>query len=409
MILSSTMAGQFNPLNSFNDQVTPVSIQVSEKYQNLLQDYCSQPADDFLQSQMYLWLIIGLLLLFCLTSRRNGRLSGAATSSNHQKLTSALISGKLLASQHEANFNITPSQFQFAPNVMASTSSSAAIGNVFIVTLISAPIYFLSIILHVHGQNLANHDLIFSVTMVLVAFTTLFGIFLPILHQVHRLDGLMSPSSADPLVSSLSRNVTATQSSKLKHDASPASSPAFAMFPEFAPTGLRRPSSISGDSSSGAGSRRPFAETKESRRNMSVALANLGPSEDSLRNIGVYSQQDRKLEHPIDPALLNLKLNLNADDEMSPMVEHDLYKTPHNHNHNANHHHHQHGYNKHREQPRRSSSSGEKRLIMLDVDPCCPRHGVAAWPRNDSCPDRTQTSSNSKNCVHDLRTSHSHH
>lgn len=452
MIFSSTIANQFNPLNSFNDQVTPVSIQVSEKYQSLLQDYCSQPADDFLQSQVYLCSIIGLLVVFSVSTRRIGRLATSAgpptkASPPISKVASAAngarqqhkLSSK--SSNHHRHLHKRTGHFadldsgqtasfasQFASNVATNSSSSAVIGNVFMVTLISAPIYFISVVLHVHGQSLASHDIIFSLAMVSIAFTTLIGIFMPILHQVNqRFDGGLitstsssssssSSSPGDPLRSgpttaSLTKRAIMSHQSMLNnnHHLNPSptsSSAAFAMFPEFAPTGLRRPSSISGESS--GGSRRPFADTKESRRNMSVNLANLGPSVDSLRHLGLSynaahhdhqeiamnSRTKHDTSHLVDPGLLNLKLNLTADDEMSPMVDYDLYKASQGSTSRHNHHHHQQA---------KKSSSGEKRLIMLDVDPCCPRHGVAAWSTRNSanCSEGQPPAHHSKGCPGD--------
>lgn len=354
--LSSAVANQFNPLNSFNDQVTPVSIQVSEQYQNLLHDYCTQQADDFLQSQVYLCSIVILLVIFSASNRNCRRLAGATSSASaHHKLASALTtSGKLVASQHEANLtNISSSHFQFASNNLDT-------GNMFMVILFAASIYSVSIMLHLYGQNSANRDLISSVTMILIAFAALIGIFLPILLQIHRFDSLV----ADHLPGTLSRPVI-TQSRLQDGSPGSSSSNAFAMFPEFAPTGLRRPSSTSGDSSSGAGSRRPFADTKESRRNMGAALANLGPSANSLRSMGFY-EHDRNLlnaNESIDPALLNLKLNLSANQDISSTLD-DLHSNQqHNHQQTAS---------------ARRTAKNEKRLVMLDVDPCCPRHGLAA-------------------------------
>jgi len=374
LVLSASVVNQFSPLNPFNDQVTPVSIQVSEQYQNLLQDYCVQQADDFLQSQIYLCILVCLLVVFSV-STKNGRSSANVC----HKLTSAMASGKMVASQHEANMNLTPSQFQFKTS---STGSSLDTGNIFLVTLVSAPIYAISIVLHIYGQNVANRDLISSVTMVSVAFAALFGIFLPILMQIHRYDGLMGGRLRG---SRGGRSIM--QSTNLRDNLQAPSSSAFTLFPEFAPTGLRRPSSTSGESSSGAGSRRPFAETKESRRNMGAALANLGPSADSLRSMSLYNS-DKSSDKSIDPALLNLKLNLNANSDLIPITD-DLYELDHNHHHHLQ-----------QASSGRRLSKSEKRLVMLDVDPCCPRHGVAAWPR--SCGDQT-TSKNGKS-----RASHSH-
>lgn len=366
--LSNAVANQFNPLNSFNDQITPVSIQVSEQYQNLLHDYCRQQADDFFQSQFYLCSIVTILVIFSFSSRNSRRLTGggggggggvsSSVASAHHKLASALTtSGKLVASQHETNLtNLSSSHFQFASNNLDT-------GNLFMVTLIAAPIYFISILLHLYGQNSANRDLISSVTMILIAFAALIGIFLPILLQIHRYDNLV----ADRLPGTLTRPVITQSRLQDGSSNSSAASNAFAMFPEFAPTGLRRPSSTSGDSSSGAGSRRPFADTKESRRNMGAALANLGPSADSLRSMGFYEHERNLINanEPIDPALLNLKLNLSANQDQSSTME-DLHFNNQQHNH-------------HRQTASaKRPAKGEKRLIMLDVDPCCPRHGVAA-------------------------------
>lgn len=362
MILSNAISNQFNPINSLNEQVTPVSIQISEQYQNLLQDYCMQQADDFLHSQIYICILVALLVVFSATTHNQNRLSCSSSSKNshhHHKLAASLTSGKLLASQHEANLDLSPSHFQFSSS--NSMSGVGETGNVFIVTILSAPIYCGSLVMHVYGQNTANSDLISSVTMVVVAFIALIGIFMPIIRRIHQSGhniGARSKSQPDRLMSP----------TKMHQNSSPTSSSpsmAFAMYPEFAPTGLRRPSSASGESSSGAGSRRPFADTKESRSKMSAALANLGPSADSLRSMGLYDSE-RSSDRPLDPALLNLKLNLSANDDISPVVEKLFDKRS----------------DGHQQTSSRLISKGEKRLVMLDVDPCCPRHGVGVWPRN---------------------------
>lgn len=393
--------------------MTPVSIQVSEKYQNLLQDYCTQHTEDFIQSQIYLFMIVILLLIFSVTTRksRSSRLNSPGNMSHsltggggkqmvsvnqtHQKLAAALgigSSGKLSAlshshqlHQHEAANHHHHHNFKFSSNV---TNARENANNLFVVSLIITCLYFSSIFLHTYGQNngspivgaaaaSTNHDLIFSVTLVSIAFVTLMGIFMPILRQVHRYEDEM----ADPISGTISRPVI-TQSKLhansgglfsdgdnnniIPNSSSSANThSAFAMFPEFAQTGHRRPSSMSdGTSSSGAGSRRPFAETKESRRNMAGALANLG-----LATGGSTTGE-------FDPALLNLKLNLaNAtmaiDTDLSPIAD-ELFKGDHGHRQQQ----HQAG----RRSPTGGIMSGgggggEKRLIMLDVDPCCPRHG----------------------------------
>ena len=498
-MLASSMQAQFNPLNSFNDQVTPVSIQVSELYQGLLHEYCSQPTADFIQSQIYLWIIIGLLVVFSLSARHsqaNGfmkskskskkkgkalasSMSSSAsltpTGSNNSNSNMMTTSGQLLAHQHEANLlpdtTLGPPGSHsfappFAPNVLTGGATSKvvqrhlAIGNIFLVTLISAPIYFISVIFHVNGHNLANHDLVSSVTMILIAFTILIGTFLPVLRRVNRYDDAhlvpghgrrhqasfsrplggaaqtMTLATAAGRRSQRDRLSVSSFSKRLygKPDATSNSPSAFAMFPEFASTGLRRPSSIGGDSGSHAGgSRRPFADTKESRRQMGVSLANLPvPSADSLRNLCTYNQQNNSNNSgqdannnrfsrmseggpgahlaagaaTLDAALLNLKLNLNANDEIAngEGVEDDLCqgssRTGHHKHHsrghhkpssNHHHHHHHHSHQSHQNKPSSRLSSapsfasggGEKRLIMLDVDPTCPRHGLgssnAAW------------------------------
>lgn len=352
-LLSNAIGNQFNPLNAFNGQATPVSIQVSEQYQNLLQDYCLQ-RDDFLASQIYLCLLVGLLVGFSAGTR--GRRARRLLHTSQHKLGSHHLatSGKLVASQHEANLDMAPSHFgQFAPNAIPNGAIDT--GNVFLVALISAPIYSLSVVLHLYSQNGPSRDLISSVSMILIAFVALLGIFLPILLQIHRFGGLLADGR---LPGSLSRPVI-TQS-KLPGDNSPSSpSTAFTMFPEFAPTGLRRPSS---DSSSG--SRRPFVDTKESRRNMRAALANLGPTTDSLRSMGFYGPNCHEPNTSgsasnahLDPSLLNLKLNLSANANEHLLDEH-------------------HEQSKHRRA--NNPKQSEKRLIMLDVDPCCPRHGHQA-------------------------------
>lgn len=432
-MLTSALAQQFNPLNSFNDQLTPVSIQVSEKYQSLLHDYCTQSTEDFVQSQFYLWLIIGLLMIFSLMTRNSvpqrisnsvasiSPPSSSSASKNNRKLTTTFTSGKLLASEHEANLNINSSQFCFQPNISSSLQGTARTGHVILVTLVCTLIYTGSVLLHIYGNSFANYDLISSITMVLIAFVALIGIFLPVISQVHRYDNLLSSPSKAPTMSASDlvqpsgnyprRNLLDSQAGKWQQAAGNAagsttsnkSSSAFAMFPEFSPTGLKRPSSVSGESSSGAGSRLPFAETKVSRHNMGVALANLGPSIDSLRNMGVLSDsnnhhhqhnyhhhhhhqhKDRKTIHSMDPASLNLKLNLNLADEeaLSSGVGGDAQEL----------------YPSRQQQQsvsRRLSSNGgggEKRLIMLDVDPCCPRHGISSRHRNSAtCMDEACSS-----------------
>lgn len=447
MILTSSLVGQFNPLNSFNDQVTPVSIQVSEQYQSLLHEYCSQPVEDFLQSQVYLWILIGLLVAFSISARRSAsnrmaKKSMKVTKFSESLLTSPPSSGNLLDHHQSHESSATSQVFDpFASNVLANAKvvqRHEAIGNVFMVTLISAPIYLISIILHVHGQNLANHDLISSISMVLIAFTILIGTFFPVLRQVNRYsDGIGDKlaNSNNGLTDSNSNHqhkqrgsLLMNHSDKSKEIANTSPS-AFAMFPEFASTGLRKPSSIGGESGSHAasgGRRRPFADTKESRRQMGVSLANLpAPSADSLRSLCVYNhhqehhnRMSRMSEgaaygqasfatNQHDPSLMNLKLNLAKSDDglTAQILEHDAYLQQQNHQHlqhrsstnphnsrNYNNkqqqqkHHNRHHHNK-TNSSRLSSSSGEKRLIMLDVDPCCPRHGVAAssgWSNRQS-------------------------
>lgn len=474
-----------NPLSSLDDQVTPVSLQLSEKYQMLLHEYCTQPLEDFLQSQFYLWLIIAILILFSLINRSRNNLSGFSSKvaksngtvpstlpkskqgKKHRSRSTKpmhinapankqyLISGKLLATQHETNNFTDPinlnndnfenhqefKEFARAPMQFSPTGTSAAnithmttIGNVFVVTLICAPIYFLSIVLYVHGQNwISNHDLVSSITMVSIAFTTLIGIFLPVLRNVRQGNyqkshnfALNHNSSSGNLLNDLQLHgsndlnngglITAVQINAKqngnfgKHHRVSASSSdtsaqsnAFAMFPEFASIGLRRPASLGGDSNSGLivggsngghKSRAPFAPAKESRKNMSAALANLGPgATDSMRRaLGVHQRQlgvteNRRRSTGIngDPIHLDhndLALDLGQHPSINHCAKEDCCPNQ------------QQAYPKQLSISRQSMAcssgtgsavrSGEKRLIMLDVDPCCPRHGVGSnWaPRS---------------------------
>lgn len=437
MAVSSFM----NPLNTLNDQIRPVSIEISEKYQTLLHDCCTQ--HDLIQSQFYLWFILCLLSIFNITIRREGFVKN----SSHHRI-----------------------------------KSRADALSVFSVTLISVPIYCVSIILHVHGQNIINRDIVSSLTLISIAFITLIGIFIPIMRQMHRREGqaLISKLSPTSSASSTSTNqnqvsATATASSTSSAGQKPVNSSnanliisggapidvtaapvttkasssqakakhqrrhnningVFTMFPEFAHTGLRRPASLSGDSLlAGHSTRHRFKESKESRRQMGVALANLSPSADSLRGIGLMKTNvsnmhnrhsvitDKHLghnkEHHIDHALLNLKLNLapqhkdmqgvaddnNIDHEisLSPDIANvDLYNGSSTyraatHENIANRHQRrqhdrisQHYDSKHHinhEPHRRSTNDNdvvdagcgtERRLVMLDVDPHCPRHGA---------------------------------
>lgn len=369
-MLTGSISSQLNPLNSFSDQVTPVSIQVSEQYQSLLSDYCIQRSDDYLQSQIYLFILVILLLIFSASTRRSSRLLSQSQSGkslgSHRRLTSAALgvaSGNLVASQHEAN--ITPSHFQSQFTSTHPTSgTNLEIGNVFAVSMVCIPIYMVSVLLHISGQTSISRDLIPSVTMVTVAFSALIGIFLPVLRQIHNYKDMADASLIDG--SATSRTILDQQSGKSRPDQTSASA-AFTMFPEFAPTGLRRPSSTSGESGSGAGSRRPFSETKESRRNMGTMLANLGPSADSLRSMGFYDNRAEmdNADSKNNASALNLRLDLSASDNMSALDELDAL-------------------GQQSQQAAKRLSKGEKKLIMLDVDPCCPRHGVAAWPRGET-------------------------
>lgn len=427
-----------NPLNTLNDQFRPVSIQISEKYQTLLHDCCSQ--QDLLQSQFYLWFILCLLTLFNITIRRQG----LTKNSSHHRI-----------------------------------KSRADALSVFSVTLVCVPIYCLSIVLHVHGQNIINRDIVSSLTLVTIAFVTLIGIFLPIMRQMHRREGQAlisksSPTSSTSTSTANNNNNNLNQSSATESTSSSTSSSScainapgqptnsnnanlmisggapidvttaptakaspssraksrhqhsrkhnningvFTMFPEFAPTGLRRPASLSGDSLlAGHNTRHRFKDSKESRKQMGVALANLSPSADSLRGMGLMNsgapnltphrplamhQDNHPDEQHIDHAMLNLKLNIaphpkgnnTEHDDVSlscDLVEADLCKGISN----ATRHHQHHDQRnsqqydrKHRHEQemihRRSTNDApvdtgggnERRLVMLDVDPYCPRHG----------------------------------
>lgn len=352
MVLGNAIASQFNPLDSFSDLVTPVSIQISEKYQTLLQDYCIQKTDDFLQGQIYLAMIVVLLILFTATSRNIDRLS---TMNAHQNLMT-MSSGKLVATEHEANLNLSPNQFHFASS---SSSLDRDNGKILLVTLLDALIYAASLLLHIYGQNISNRDLILSLTMVLIAFVTLIGIFLPILNQLDRYESMSAATTTRPIIRG---------SKGSNHSNQPSTNAAFAMFPEFTPRGLPRPSSCSGDSSSGAGSGRPFAGTKESRRNMKFSLENLGPSTDSLRGMGFYEPDSSRDALEAKHVELGSQLRHHEGGQNSA-DGFDVHQT---------------------HAKKRPTKSADRRLIMLDVDPCCPKHGVAAWPKTN--PDEPKVS-----------------
>lgn len=370
-MLSNSITTQFNLMDSFNDQVTPVSIQLSEQYQNLLSDYCTQRLDDYLQSQIYLLTLVLLLAIFSASTRNSSSLLSKGNQSgklgSRRKLTSANLSaasGNLVASEHEAN--ITPSHFQ-SPFTSTNTMSGGKpeFGNVFVVSIVCIPIYMVSVFLHISGQNSINRDLIPSVTMVMIAFSALIGIFLPVLRQIHRYEDFIDASLPGATRTVFDQQNSRMRQGNLNNPSPTPASAAFTMFPEFAQTGLKRPASTSGESGSGAGSRRPFADTKESRRNMGAMLASLGPSVDSLRGMGFYDSRGAMDDcgGKIDPGMLNLKLNL-GNDNMSALDELSALDSR-------------------NQQAQDRLGKGETRLIMLDVDPCCPRHGVAAWPRGE--------------------------
>lgn len=375
---------------------------MSEQYEGLLQDYCLQRDDEFLQGQIYLCLLVVMLMLFSLSTRsQHRRLRTKASAGSHADATT---SGKLVASQHEANLVMSSSQdpFHFSaaslPAVAAQDSSSRS---VFLVTVICVPIYLVSLLLHLYGGVLSgqllsvstNRDLIFSLTLVSIAFVALIGIFLPILLRIHRYGSdqhrMIRSAGASLMASRSSKHQRLSKSGSRSPGRAQGNSSAFALFPEFSPTGLRRPSSVSGESSSGAGSRRPFARTKESRRNMSTALANLDPTTDSLRNLGLYNQTDCKgvilsSDHqdlsgrPLDAAALNLKLNMSANDQLSPQAALEYLAASSDHNLTYQHHQRQAQQQQPHASAARRLAKAEKRLITLDVDPCCPRHGIGA-------------------------------
>jgi len=547
MLSSAITMNHLNPLSSLNDQVRPVNLELSEKYQNLLHDYCTQPVEDFLQSQFYLWILIAILVTFSICNRKqlrraslaspNGRtpLGGGAKSrgkaksksrsrqkqrrkqsadkvkikiggsrgEGHQETSSAQSEGRCLSSglaqsepffagtrvlvnqQEEAASNSyatghSASGDSFLPTFEAQSSSklaqqfqtpssagpSLATGNgsagTLAVVLVCGPVYFASLVLHVHLAGwAASQDLVASVSMVLIAFTVLIGTFLPVLRGKARLAHSKGPLAAPPgLVgrrfgptllasgdssfssssSSGSRAATGApgsanstsagqQQQQQQRQARTQAGGAFAMFPEFAPTGLRRPASLGGDSlshfggvllggsSNGHRSRPPFANAKESRRNLGAALANLGPSAaDSLRSMGVYQAgrgggalarelppthqgTARRRSTPAQSALeANVYLDSNGQPEIGgdeELPETDLgghscgqpdcdAATHHLHHHHQQqqqqqqHDRLQHKHSRHSLSGDQPAGTNEKRLIMLDVDPCCPRHGVAA-------------------------------
>lgn len=346
MVLGNVIAGRFNPLDSFNDLVTPVSIQVSERYQALLQDYCIQKTEDFLQGQIYLAIIVGLLILLSATSRGMKRSHGASMTNHHlMKLTS----GKMVATEHEANLSLAPNQFHFSPN---SGRRAPDDGKILIVSLLDALIYGASIIIHIYGHNVSNRDLILSVTLVLIAFVTLIGIFLPILNQIDRRESLPGSLTKQVAKGSHPNGLELQPGSR---------SSAFVMFPEFLSDVQRRTSADSNCGSS-SGSRKPFAGTTESRRNMKFTLANLEPSPDSLSAMGFYEPDVRE-------ALEAQRLNGHevVEKEIDERPGMDTFEVK--------------RCNIQAQARDRNSKLNERRLIMLDVDPCCPKHGVAAWPK----------------------------
>ena len=460
LMLNSALAlSHLNPLSSLGDQVTPVSLKLSEKYQNLLQDYCSQPLEDFICSQFYLCLLILLLVVFSIANKRRARAEQFARSLESKSCSASkmrrrrsrkqkkarrrrsserpqvvdashylITSGKLLASQHETNelqqrasildddddaddadenndFVNGAETFAEHSKHASKLNDSKTIGNVFVVTLFCAPIYFGSIVLHVHGQEAwaLNHELVSSLAMVLIAFVTLLGIFVPILTSARSREKLAEPqghahgspgSPGDQLLVGSVKFAHQRQRQLGPGSSGPSSQPGpFAMFPEFTPNGLRRPASLSGDS----GSSRPaagFAHAKESRRKLGAALATLGPSAaDSLRSMGVYGHGQPGMDEPElvhqqrAPARRRSALCADGDqlDEVRSMARHSAalscnLEPPASGQNSDGHlcparqqaHHSQLAKQAH------SNGGGEKRLIVLDVDPSCPRHGVAA-------------------------------
>lgn len=385
MILGNAIVNQFNPLSPFSDLVTPVSIQVSEKYQNLLHDYCLQKPDDFIQSQVYLCMIICLLVIFSITTRSvNATLS--SYQSSHPQSASFLTSGKIVATEHEANLNLSATH-NFKPSFPANQANTTNLdggARMFPVTIMGSSIYIASVLLQYYGQNGSNADLISSVTMVLIAFITLVGIFLPILSEIHKYDTTTGTLSR-PMVSSQSIMPDLNGNHHLVDSVT--THKTFTMFPEFAPVGIRRPSSVSGDSSSGGGSRSPFAGTKESRRNMGFTLANMAPPLGDHRGMQSYGQDNN-----VDDSSHDLHLHHHHHGQHLQPDQHESNQSQRADNKRYSRNHHggsqeslqiaeEFSSKPRHKNPSRPLSKGEKRPIRLDVDPYCPRHGHTIQPK----------------------------
>lgn len=350
LVLTGNTADQFNPLNynSLNEQLTPISLHISEQYQALLHDYCVMSNDEFIQSQIYLCLIVALLSIYSLVGKAKSASHKAASRGTDgyrraQQLAAnagrQLVSGKMVANQHEANLNIeNPVNIHYNSNSVVGQQHPR---HLFSVTIVSVPIYLLSLVVHSYASESINRDIICCVSMVALAFSVLITIFLPLmfrLHQKHPKNRICSPSPP------------------IDGTGGPSDAAMFSMFPELAVAS-------SNSDSSGAGSRKAFAETKKSREKIGAVLAHIETSPDSLRDMGLQNANG------ISPAELNLKLNLpNAVDQFAQQQE-LASATVH-------------------AQRRSQGAVGDgpcsrkrKKLIMIDVDPRCPRHGCTACKR----------------------------
>lgn len=234
-------------------------------------DYCLADADDFLYSQLYVGFIIILLILYSFTTRREGSYSGHHHCHSHHHMASPvhLVTGG-------------PSANSFgAPSGCVTNGNHIDGGNAFIATIICVPVYSFSIVLHVYVQNGSTRDVICSITMILIAFSVLIGIFAPIMIQIHRYGKLVSlrvPSTIEARVAPEGAKASSYTSS---------SSTVFGPFPPDSSDQQQHQQKHQKHPQRRNGFNGGFSETKQSRNNMSAALSKLGPSSaDALRNMG---------------------------------------------------------------------------------------------------------------------------
>ncbi|KAG9508826.1 hypothetical protein GZH46_02669, partial [Fragariocoptes setiger] len=251
-------------------------------------NFCLYQPEQYLHSQVYVGFVIVLLTLMSLTTRRLSTSLGHHN--NHHNHPN----------HHHHNGGNHHHRLVTGPTKPACTCYPLDSSNAFASIMIIVPTYTISTITHLYVPDETLRDSICSITMIIIAFAVLIGVFLPLMIRIQRFGNIitdgstLAPSSEVDLV-------------KNAHPYSGSSSTVLSMFPEL---------------NDGKQYNHNMQTSNKRRHNLSQTIANLGPSADALKDLGFISNCQTNVKMNSSGTISALEYADRTDDHTASSSHH---------------------------------------------------------------------------------------